>query len=160
MNEFTFGPIGVLHSPYHEPSGTPIQGVFAPDVEGSAEIFEEFAAGLDDVKGFTHLYLIYAFDRSEGYRLKTRPFRDNTPRGVFATRAPKRPNAIGLSVVRLVACEGNVLRLTEVDFLDGTPLLDIKPYVPKFDARDGARAGWLERSEDRTIADARFLRED
>ena len=159
MDEFSFRPIGVLHSPYHEPEGTPIQGAFAPEVEGRAEVFDEFVEGLDDIEGFSHLYLIYAFDRSEGYRLKVTPFRDDTQRGVFATRAPKRPNAIGLSIVRLIAREGNVLRLAEVDFLDGTPLLDIKPCVPKFDCREEMRSGWLENSRERRIADGRFSQE-
>ncbi len=160
MPEFTFRPIGVLRSPYHEPAGTPIQGAFAPEAEGRAEVFDEFAEGLDDIGGFSRLFLIYAFDRSEGFRLKVKPFRDDTQRGVFATRAPKRPNAIGLSIVRLIAREGNVLRLAEVDFLDGTPLLDIKPYVPRFDCREDARSGWLEDSRDRTIADERFVEGD
>ena len=154
--EFAFRPIGVLRSDFKEPAGTPIQGAYAPETEGSAEVFEEFADGLDDLEGFTHIYVIYVFDRSDGFRLKLKPFRDDTERGVFATRAPRRPNQIGLSVVRLLGREGNVLRLAEVDFLDGSPLLDIKPYVPTFDHRDDVRSGWLEDSEDRTRADGRF----
>lgn len=156
MSEVEFRPIGVLHSPFREAAGTPIQGAFAPDAEGTAEVFEEFAEGLTDLEGFSHLYLIYLFDRSLDYALMVTPFRDSTPRGVFATRAPRRPNPLGLSIVRLLAREGNVLRLAEVDFLDGTPLLDIKPYVPAFDCRTDCRSGWLERGEDRTIADDRF----
>ncbi len=156
MSEFSFRPIGRLHSPFDEPEGTPIQGAYAPEVEGRAEIYEQFADGLDDIEGFSHLYLIYVFDRSRDFKLKVKPYRDDTERGVFATRAPKRPNHIGLSVARLVAREGNVLRLAEVDFLDGSPLLDIKPYVPGFDHRDDVRFGWLEDSEDRQVADGRF----
>lgn len=155
-NKFAFRPIGVLHSEFNEPAGAPIQGRFAPDAEGTAEVFDEFAEGLDDIEGFSHLYLIYVFDRSEDFRLTVRPFRDDTERGVFATRAPKRPNHIGLSVIRLLGREGNVLRLAEVDFLDGSPLLDIKPYVPPFDQRENARFGWLEDSADRRVADDRF----
>lgn len=149
-------PIGVLHSPFTEPAGTPIQGVYAPESVGTAEVFAEFAEGLADIEGFSHLYLIYLFDRSPGYALTVMPSRDSTPRGVFATRAPRRPNPLGLSIVRLVAREGNLLRLAEVDFLDGTPLLDIKPYVPAFDCRADCRSGWLEGGEDRTVADGRF----
>jgi tRNA-Thr(GGU) m(6)t(6)A37 methyltransferase TsaA len=155
-SETAVHPIGLLHSSFTEPAGTPIQGIYAPDSLGTAEIFPEFAAGLADLDGFSHLYLIYLFDRSSGYSLTVTPFRDSTPRGVFATRAPRRPNPLGLSIVRLIAREGNVLRLAEVDFLDGTPLLDIKPYVPAFDCRAECRSGWLERGDDRTIADGRF----
>lgn len=155
-DELSSRPIGVLHSPYHEAEGSPIQGAFAPEVERQAEVFDEFAEGLDDIEGFSQLYLVYVFDRSEGYRLKVMPFRDDTPRGVLATRAPKRVNAIGLSIARLIAREGNVLRRAGVDFLDGTPLLDIKPYVPKFDRGADMHAGWLENSRERSIADGRF----
>lgn len=154
--EFTFRPIGVLRSGFNQPSGTPIQGAFAPEAEGIAEVFPEFADGLADLEGFSHIYLLYVFDRSEDFRLRVKPFRDNVERGVFATRAPKRPNHIGLSVVRLLAREANVLRLAEVDFLDGSPLLDIKPYVPAFDHRENVRSGWLEDSRDRRVADDRF----
>jgi len=156
MAEMTVRPIGVLHSPFTERAGTPIQGAFAPEATGTVEVFEEFAEGLDDLDGFSHLHLIYVFDRSDGYRLKVRPFRDDTPRGLFSTRAPSRPNQIGLSVVRLLGRDGNVLHVAEVDFLDATPLLDIKPYVPRFDRRDGCRSGWLEQSQERTAADDRF----
>ncbi len=154
--ELRFRPIGVLHSPFSERAGTPIQGAFAPEATGTVEVFGQFAEGLDDLDGFSHLYLIYAFHHSDGFRLKVTPFRDDTPRGVFATRAPSRPNQIGLSIVRLLRREGSMLHVAEVDFLDGTPLLDIKPYVPRFDHRDGCCSGWLEHSQDRTAADDRF----
>jgi tRNA-Thr(GGU) m(6)t(6)A37 methyltransferase TsaA len=156
MYDFRFRPIGVLHSPFDEPKGTPIQGAYAREAEGTAEIYEEFRGGLNDLDGFSHLYLIYVFDRSRDFRLKVKPYRDDTERGVFSTRAPKRPNQIGLSIVRLVEVHSNVLRLAEVDFLDGSPLLDIKPYVPPFDHREDVRFCWLERSQDRTVADGRF----
>ncbi len=156
MSEHAFSAIGVLYSDFTEPIGTPIQGRFAPEALGSAVVREEFTEGLDDIEGFSHLYLIYVFDRSHDYRLKVTPYRDTTERGVFATRAPKRPNQIGLSIVRLIAREENVLRLAEVDFLNESPLLDIKPYVPTFDQRENARFGWLEDSRERTVADDRF----
>lgn len=156
MTEYRFRPIGVLHSPFTEARGTPIQGAFAPEAAGRAIVYQEFAEGLEDIEGFSHLYLIYVFDRSEGWSPLVKPFRDDRERGVFSTRAPRRPNQIGLSVVRLLRREGNVLHLTEVDFLDGSPLLDIKPYVPAFDHRVDVWAGWLEDSHDRTHADDRF----
>jgi tRNA-Thr(GGU) m(6)t(6)A37 methyltransferase TsaA len=155
-SEFRFQPIGIIHTPFTERAGTPIQGVYAPEACGTVELFPQFQAGLDDVEGFSYLYLIYVFDRAQGYDLRCKPFRDDTRRGVFATRAPRRPNAIGLSVVRLLERVGAVLHVAEVDILDLTPLLDIKPYVPMFDQRAGAAAGWLEGSADRRVADDRF----
>ncbi|MFP3904653.1 MAG: tRNA (N6-threonylcarbamoyladenosine(37)-N6)-methyltransferase TrmO [Armatimonadota bacterium] len=149
-------PIGIIHTPFTERPGTPIQGIFQPDAEGTVEVSEEFADGLKDIEGFSHIYLLYHLHRSEGYSLHCKPYRDDEERGVFACRAPKRPNHIGLSVVRLIERDYNILRIGEVDILDKSPLLDIKPYVPKFDARSGARTGWLEESDDRTIADDRF----
>ena len=107
-------------------------------------MFEEYADGLKDLDGFSHVFLIYHFHLSEGYSLRARPFLDNVERGVFAIRAPRRPNGIGISVVRLLRMEGCVLHVAELDMVDGTPLLDIKPFVPEFDHRPGACAGWLE----------------
>ncbi len=152
-------PIGVIHSPFPEPAGTPIQGVFAPEAEGVVEVFEEFAGGLRDVEMFSHLYLLYAFHRSGPPVLSCVPFLDTQPHGVFATRAPRRPNAIGLSVVRLLSREGGVLRVAGVDMVDGTPLLDIKPYVPRFDCWPEASAGWMKADPPRSgtaVADGRF----
>ena len=133
---FIFKPIGILHTPFKEKSGIPIQGVFDPTSKGRAEIFEEFEPGLKDIEGFSHLILLYVFDRSEGYDLVCKPYMEDKAHGLFAMRAPKRPNPIGLSVVRLTKREGPVLHLAEVDMIDGTPLLDIKPFVPKFDHRE------------------------
>jgi tRNA-Thr(GGU) m(6)t(6)A37 methyltransferase TsaA len=134
----------VLHSPFTDPGTCPAQPVFAEGVEGTAVLDPGLLGGLLDLEGFSHLHLIYAFHRHEPARLRVVPLLDTVERGVFATRAPWRPNPIGLSLVRLLGVEGNVLRLADVDFLDGSPLLDLKPYVPRFDVRPGARGGWTE----------------
>jgi tRNA-Thr(GGU) m(6)t(6)A37 methyltransferase TsaA len=134
-NEITFTPIGVIHSPFEVPEGTPIQPTAARDVEGTVEVFPEYVDGLEDLAGFSHIYLLYHFHLTAGYSLQVIPFMDREARGVFATRAPRRPNPIGISVVRLDAVEGNILRIRDVDIVDGTPLLDIKPYAPPFDCR-------------------------
>jgi tRNA-Thr(GGU) m(6)t(6)A37 methyltransferase TsaA len=158
--ELTFKPIGILKTPYTSKSGVPIQGVFDPKSEGEAEIFKEYEQGLKDIEGFSHLILLYVFDRSEGYELICPPYMEDKLHGVFAMRAPRRPNPIGFSVVRLLEREGNRLHLAEVDMLDGTPLLDIKPFVPKFDHRENVQIGWMERTfrdaKYRTISDDRF----
>lgn len=139
-----FRPIGVVRSNHTEPEKTPIQPVYARGCMGRAEIFPEFADGLKDLDGFSHIYLIYHFHRAGPSKLMVKPFLDGTERGVFATRAPGRPNAIGLSVVELLGREGNVLQLNGVDVLDGTPLLDIKPYTAKFDRFEPLRSGWQD----------------
>jgi tRNA-Thr(GGU) m(6)t(6)A37 methyltransferase TsaA len=136
-------PIGIIHTPFTELEGMPIQPAGAIGVKGTVEVFEKFRAGLQDVGGFSHIILLYLFHRSEGFSLKVIPFLDNQLRGLFATRAPKRPNPIGLSVVRLDRIENHVLHILDVDILDGTPLLDIKPYVPEFDCRKDVRTGWF-----------------
>ena len=155
----TYRPIGVVHSPFRHMKGTPIQGVFAPDAAGTVEVFEEYADGLQDVDLFSHLYLLYCFDRAGPYQLTCVPFLDDQPHGIFATRAPRRPNAIGLSIVRLVSRAGRLLQVAELDVLDGTPLLDIKPYVPQMDHRPQAASGWVKdtgRKATRRGADQRF----
>jgi len=139
-----FNPIGVIRSPFKEAAGMPIQAVDADGADGTVEVFEEFAPGLADLEGFSHIILLYVFHRSEGYQLRVTPFRDTNERGLFATRAPKRPNPIGLSVVRLLAVDGNVLRVADLDVLDGTLLLDIKPFNPEIDHRDGCKVGWMK----------------
>jgi len=156
---WTFRPIGVIRSEWKQAAGTPIQGAFAPESTGVVEVFPEYAEGLRDVEGFSHLWLLYVFHQAGPGKLVVIPYMDDTPRGVFATRAPRRPNPIGLSLVRLVRVEGPVLHIAEVDILDGTPLLDIKPYVGRFDHRDVARQGWLDAAdhdEKRHRADDRF----
>ncbi len=137
-------PIGIIHSPFAEAKGTPIQPRAAEGVEGTVEVFEPFVAGLKDLDGFERIWLLYWFDRVAGPRMTVTPFLDDEPRGLFATRAPCRPNPIGMSPVRLLRIEGNVLHVADVDVLDSTPLLDIKPYAPQLDCFDVARCGWLD----------------
>ncbi len=134
--EITYQPIGIVHSPHKEIQGTPIQPAGARGIAGEIEIYEKYQEGLKDLDGFSHILLIYHFHLSKGYSLKVKPFLDDKLRGVFATRAPKRPNSIGLSVVKLNSIEKNTLYIEDVDMLDGTPVLDIKPYVSQFDFTD------------------------
>jgi tRNA-Thr(GGU) m(6)t(6)A37 methyltransferase TsaA len=136
-------PIGVVHTPFAEGDEIPIQPAFS-QAAGQVELDAAYAEGLQDLEGFSHIILIYALHRSEGFALRVKPFLDREERGVFATRYPRRPNPIGLSVVRLVARRGNLLEIAGADMLDGTPLLDIKPYVPEFDRVDGGTAGWYD----------------
>jgi len=145
-----YKPIGIIHSPFKKPEGTPIQPVGGADTEAVVEIFPEYAEGLEDIGGFSHIILLYHFHLSKTYSLKVKPFLDDALHGVFATRAPARPNPVGISVVRLLRVDGRMLRIQDVDVLDGAPVLDIKPYVPEFDVRDADRTGWLETQADRT----------
>ena len=148
-----FTPIGLIRSPFRNVEDMPIQPAGAHDVLGAAELSPEYAPALADLEGFSHLILLYHFHRAKPYAPTVTPFLDKTPHGLFATRAPARPNPIGLSVVELLAVEGSVLRLRGVDILDGTPLIDIKPCVPAFDAPQGeVRTGWLEGCAKRTAA--------
>ncbi len=140
---FKAQPIGIIHSPYTDPKEVPIQGRFS-GARGEIEVFPKYEQGLKDIDGFSHLILLYYFHQEKGYSLLVKPFLEDTRRGLFATRYPARPNPIGLSVVRLLERRGNILQIAEVDVLDGTPLLDIKPYVPQFDERKGATVGWLK----------------
>jgi tRNA (adenine37-N6)-methyltransferase len=136
--------IGVIHSPFTEKEMTPIQVVRSQAI-GLVEVFPEFADGLKDLEHLSHIHLLYVFHESIGYRLRVKPFLDDKEHGIFATRYPCRPNQIGLSTVRLVSRQENILTIEGVDVLDGTPLLDIKPFVPDFDLRtEGVRAGWYE----------------
>ena len=144
MDEIKFRPIGIVHSPFKKVAGIPIQPIAAKGIEGTVEIFTEYAEGLKDVEGFSHIILIFYLHLSKKIGLRVKPYMDDQTRGVFATRAPSRPNPIGLSVVRLVGIEGATLYIKDVDIIDGTPLLDIKPYVPDFDWREATRIGWLE----------------
>jgi len=141
-----YEPIGVIHSPFTELAGMPIQPAGAAGVKGTVELFPAFAEGIKDLGGFSHVILLYHFHRVTGSDLIVTPFMDSEPRGVFATRAPKRPNPIGVSVVKLQRIEGLTLHVENVDILDGTPLLDIKPYVPEFDQLAAERVGWLDRA--------------
>lgn len=155
----TLKPIGIIHTPYRSAEGMPIQSNGAKGVRGQIELNEDFVPGLADLDGFSHIILIYYFHKSTGFELLTRPFLDNTQRGVFATRAPKRPNPIGLSVVRMLNIEKNIIYVENVDMLDETPLLDIKPYIPAFDIHKAERIGWTENktgSLNETKSDRRF----
>lgn len=145
-NMIEFKAIGIIHTPFVTSEGTPIQPAYATGACGTVELFAEYEAGLKDLDGFSHIFLLYHFHRSQGFNLELVPFMDTQSRGVFATRAPKRPNAIGLSLVALERIEGRVLHIQNVDILDGTPLLDIKPYVPEFDSCTRVRVGWLEKA--------------
>lgn len=145
--KISFQPIGIIHTPFTDIENMPIQPAGASDVRGTVEVYPQYAEGLLDLEGFSHLVLLYHFHRVSGFSLTVTPFLDDQKRGVFATRAPRRPNPIGLSVVRLVARDGNRLQIEAVDVLDGTPLLDIKPYVPIFDAGEEIRLGWLEQTD-------------
>jgi tRNA-Thr(GGU) m(6)t(6)A37 methyltransferase TsaA len=145
-----FRPIGVLRSEHRVAAQTPIQPVYAKGCRGRAEVFLEFAEGLTDLGGFSHIYIIYHFHQAPVPTLKVKPFLQNVERGVFATRAPARPNPIGLSIVELVRREGNVLYLDGLDVLDGTPLLDIKPYTARFDRIETTRNGWQDEVNEET----------
>jgi tRNA-Thr(GGU) m(6)t(6)A37 methyltransferase TsaA len=142
-----YQPIGVVHSPFRDVEGVPIQPTAAAGIRGSVEVLPELVEGLQDLDGFSHIVLLYHFHLVRESRLTVTPFLDSRPRGVFATRAPTRPNPIGLSVVKLLGVEGNVLHVENVDIVDGTPLLDIKPYVPEFDHHAAERTGWLEQAK-------------
>jgi tRNA (adenine37-N6)-methyltransferase len=159
LEEIRFKPIGIIHSPFKDKQGMPIQPTGAEGVAGTVEMEAEYVEGLRDLEGFSHIILIYHFHLSSGYSLLVKPFLDKSLRGVFSTRAPRRPNPIGLSLVRLVRVEGSTLHIENVDIVDGTPLLDIKPYVPELDGIKAARTGWLSGKADKARnakADERF----
>ena len=145
-------PIGIIHTPFRQLEGMPIQPAGAAGVKGTVEVFEKFRAGLKDLDEFSHIILLYIFHRSQGFKLEVVPYMDTQPRGLFATRAPKRPNPIGLSTVQLDRIENGNLHVRNADILDGTPLLDIKPYVPEFDDYARIRTGWLEHAR-KTVDD-------
>ncbi len=157
MRAITFEPIGVIRSPFVQPAGTPIQPAFARDARGSLELDPRYADALKDLEGFERIWVIYHLDRVGPYQPVVVPFSDDVPHGLFATRAPCRPNPIGISVLRLISVVGSRVEVEGVDMLDGTPLLDIKPYIPEFDAVSPSLAGWFDRSKTRrSTADARF----
>jgi tRNA-Thr(GGU) m(6)t(6)A37 methyltransferase TsaA len=158
MNEMqiTYAPIGTIHSPFTDLADMPIQPTSGTSAPGTVHLHPQFTPALRDLEGFSHVILIYHFHQVSRVDLSVTPFMDSEPRGIFATRAPTRPNPIGFSVVTLQSVEGTVLHLENVDILDGTPLLDIKPYVPKFDTPHDVRVGWLGRED----ADVRQARSD
>ena len=151
-------PIGVIHTPHNDPKGTPIQSIGAKDIKGTITLDPEYVDGIKDLDGFSHIILLYWFHKARPYSLEVLPYLETEKRGLFATRYPSRPNPIGLSVVRLEKIEDNVLHILDVDMLDGTPLLDIKPFIPDADNRLEARIGWLEdkvKRMDRAKSDGR-----
>ncbi len=155
-------PIGLIRSSYKKPEGVPIQPVFSDGITAEIEVYPEFQEGLQDLDGFSHIILLYFFHKSKDYRLLCRPFLDNKERGLFATRAPRRPNPIGLSVVELLKIDNNILTIGSPDMIDGTPLLDIKPYVDDFDVKTKVKNGWYDsaRNRSQTVADGRFTKKE
>ncbi len=159
MKRLTLKVIGTIHSPFRQAKGTPIQSALAQGVEGSVKVFPEFVPGLQDLEGFERIWLLYWLDRASAAELVVKPFLDKRKRGIFATRAPCRPNPLGLSCVRLLGIEGGRLRIGDVDVLDETPLLDIKPYAPRLDCFRVRRTGWLQNQRSGAlVADGRFER--
>jgi tRNA-Thr(GGU) m(6)t(6)A37 methyltransferase TsaA len=156
-SQITARVIGVIRTPFQEPAGTPIQSVYGRDVEGQVLLDEPYAAALDDIEGFERLWLIYWMDGVSEFKPRVLPYRDTQEHGLFATRSPSRPNPIGMSVVRLLRREGSTLHVVDIDMLDGTRLLDIKPYIPAFDSHPACRAGWFDTCKaDRHRANGRF----
>ena len=159
MNQIIFKSIGIIHSPFTKPEGMPIQPIAAKGIKGSIVVNEEYLDGLCDLDGFSHIYLLYHFHLSKSFHLKIKPFLDDQQRGVFSTRAPNRPNPIGLSVIKLLKIENNILQIENVDIMDGTPLLDIKPYVHEMNAVKNQKIGWLTKHSKEMLtkkADKRF----
>ena len=144
-----FEPIGTISTPFKAKEGMPIQAKGATGIKGQVILNEQLTTGLTDLDGFSHIILIYHFHKSAEFELLTTPFLDKTKRGVFSTRAPKIPNAIGISVVKLLSIEKNIINIENVDMLDGTPLLDIKPYIPDFDNYETEKNGWLGNKTDK-----------
>jgi tRNA (adenine37-N6)-methyltransferase len=162
MTKIEFESIGTIHSPFKNLEGMPIQPIGAREIKGEINLNNEYEDGLKDLEGFSHIILIYYLHLSKGHLLRVKPFLDTEKRGIFATRAPKRPNPIGLSVVRLERIKGSKLYISDVDIVDGTPLLDIKPYVPNFDRHndDEIKIGWFEDKHHNAInkkSDRRFI---
>lgn len=163
MKRIAYSPIGIIHSPHKKATGIPIQSSMAMDVQGVIELFPEFSKGLTDLEDFSHLILIYHFHKSNGYELLVRPFLDDSSHGIFCTRAPIRPNSIGLSVVRLLIIESSSIFFSGNDMLDQTPLLDIKPYISDFDSFEDCVMGWYDRKNTKRqtpLSDDRFINND
>ena len=160
MEPIIIKPIGIIRTPHTDIKNMPIQPIAAEGVNGYIELLSEYAEGLSDLEGFSHITLLYHFHKIEGFKLKVIPFMDTQERGIFSCKAPKRPNAIGMSTVELLGINENRLYIGMVDMLDGTPLIDIKPFYPKYDNRDHVSIGWLEKSKDLPLealrADDRF----
>jgi len=160
--EIKYHPVGIIHSPHKKLEGMPIQSGGCNEIEGEIEIFPEYRECLKDIGGFSHIYVLYHFHKSSGWKSEVIPFLDNQPRGLFSTRAPRRPNPIGLSVMEVLTVFENKVRVKNVDVLDGTPILDIKPYVPQFENVANPKIGWLANKAQNapsTHADDRFIDE-
>ena len=158
--QITYSPIGFIHSPFKELAGMPIQPTGKSSAPGHVELYPEFIEGIKDLEGFSHIYLLYYLHKVRQVKLTVTPFLDKKPRGIFATRAPSRPNPIGLSLVKLIRIEGNLVYVDDIDILDGTPLLNIKPYIPEFENKESIRIGWLEKAKgeiQKKKSDKRFL---
>ncbi|KYC52702.1 MAG: S-adenosyl-L-methionine-binding protein [Candidatus Methanofastidiosum methylothiophilum] len=157
MKKICYTPIGIVHSEFKEKTNVPIQSVFSNN-KGIIEIFPEFSEGLKDLDGFSHIFLIYHFHLSKGFSLKVKPFLDDVERGIFSTRAPKRPNSIGLSILAVERVENNMIYVSDIDIIDKTPVLDIKPFVSHFDQRSAVNNGWFPNKIDKNecISDDRF----
>ena len=160
MQAIYLKPIGVIHSPFKTVDNMPIQPIGAENVKAVIELYKEFEEGLKDLEGFSHITLIYHLHKVVDFKLQVMPFMDIETHGIFATRSPLRPNAIGLSTVKLIRIENNLLYIENADILDGTPLLDIKPFIAQFDNRENAKSGWLDRrwkdKNRKLISDDRF----
>ena len=144
MNPIVLKPIGIIHSPFKEPKDVPRQAAHAPEIKAQIEIFDEYVEGLTDLDGFSYIVVIFNFHRSKVGSLKAYPPFDNKEHGVFSTRSPHRPNPLGISVVKLDSIEKNILNISRVDMIEGTPIIDIKPYIPKLNPTEDVRLGWLE----------------
>lgn len=159
--QITYKPIGIIRSPFTKLSGMPIQPTSGNSARGTVELDPEFAEGLKDLDGFSHIYLIYHLHEASPAKLRVTPFLDTEKRGIFATRAPSRPNPIGLSLVRIVSIDQNRIHVDQIDVLDGTPLLDLKPFVPTFESSEDVRTGWFASASntvEKARADHRFLK--
>ncbi|MGP8321128.1 MAG: tRNA (N6-threonylcarbamoyladenosine(37)-N6)-methyltransferase TrmO [Methanosarcinaceae archaeon] len=144
MENITYSPIGIIHSSFKNPDDTPIQAIFSNGAKGKVEVYPKYAAGLKNIGEFSHLILIYHFHLVKSYSLISKPFMENTEKGVFSIRHPKRPNPIGVSIVKLDDVKENILKISDVDIINGTPLLDIKPLIHQFDNRESIKSGWVD----------------
>ncbi len=151
--------IGVIHSPYKQDKDIPIQGIFGSGIEAWIELEEKYVGGLKDLDGFSHAIILYYFHKSQREEIEGRPFLEQDKHGIFAIRSPHRPNHIGLSIVKIERIKANKMYFTQVDVLDQTPVLDIKPYVKYFDSRDNVKCGWLDKHfKDGNIPNATIIK--
>lgn len=148
MESITIKPIGIIRTPHTDINNMPIQPIAAQGIKGHIELLPEYVEGLKDLEGFSHITLLYHFHKVNGYQLVVTPFMDTEQHGIFSCKAPKRPNTIGLSTVRLLSIQKNIIDIEQVDMLDGTPLIDIKPFYPRYDNRENVSIGWLEKNKD------------